>query len=50
MAESNPRRKIAVIIATDIVDYSTKMEENEVQTLKNFKACRNIIDGLVKFQ
>ena len=47
MAESSPRRKIAVILATDVVGYSTKMEENEVQTLKNLKACRNIIDGLV---
>ena len=24
------------------------MEENEDQTLKNFKICRSIIDGLVK--
>jgi len=47
MAESSPRRKIAVILATDVVGYSTKMEENEDQTLKNLKACRNIIDGLV---
>ena len=48
MAESSPRRKIAVILATDVVGYSTKMEENEDQTLKNLKACRNIIDGLVE--
>ena len=47
MAESSPRRKIAVILATDVVGYSVKMEENEVQTLKNLKACRNIIYGLV---
>jgi adenylate cyclase len=47
MAESSPRRKIAVILATDVVGYSTKMEENEDQTLKNLKVCRNIIDGLV---
>ena len=47
MAESSPRRKLAVILATDVVGYSNKMEENEVQTLKNLKACRNIIDGLV---
>ena len=33
MAESSPRRKIAVILATDVVGYSTKMEENEEQTL-----------------
>jgi len=48
MAESSPRRKLAVILATDVVGYSTKMEENEDQTLKNLKACRNIIDGLVE--
>jgi len=47
MAESSPRRKLAVILATDVVGYSTKMEENEDQTLKNLKACRNIIDLLV---
>ena len=48
MAESSTRRKIAVILATDVVGYSTKMEENEEQTLKNLKVCRNIIDGLVE--
>ena len=48
MAESSPRRKIAVILATDVVGYSAKMEENEGQTLKNLKVCRNIIDGLVE--
>jgi len=48
MAESRPRRKIAVILATDVVGYSTKMEENENQTLKNLKVCRSIIDGLVE--
>jgi len=48
MAESSPRRKLAVILATDVVGYSTKMEENEDQTLKNLKVCRNIIDGLVE--
>ena len=48
MAESSPRRKLAVILATDVVGYSTKMEENEDQTLKNLKVCRSIIDGLVE--
>ena len=47
MAESSSRRKIAVIFATDVVGYSTKMEENEDQTLKNLKVCRNIIEGIV---
>ena len=48
MAESSPRRKLAVILATDVVGYSTKMEENEDQTLKNLKVCQSIIDGLVE--
>jgi len=48
MAESSPRRKLAVILATDVVGYSTKMEENEDQTIKNLKVCRSIIDGLVE--
>ena len=48
MAESSPRRKLAVILATDVVGYSTKMEENEDQTLNNFMVYRSIIDGLVE--
>ena len=48
MAESSPRRKLAVILATDVVGYSTKMEENEDQTLNNLMVCRSIIDGLVE--
>ena len=48
MIESSSRRKIAVIIAKDDLSYIMKMEENEDQTLKNLKVCRNIIDGFVK--
>ena len=48
MAETKTERKVTVILATDVVGYSTKMEENEDQTLKNLKACRSIIDGLVE--
>ena len=48
MAESSPRRKLAVILATDVVGYSTKMEEDEDQTLNNLMVCRSIIDGLEK--
>ena len=47
MAETKSERKVAVILATDVVGYSSMMEENEDQTLKNLKACRNIIEGLV---
>ena len=47
MAETKTERKVTVILATDIVGYSVKMEENEEQTLKNLKFCRNIVEGLV---
>ena len=48
MAETKTERKVAVILATDVVGYSVKMEENEDQTLKNLKVSRGIIEGLVK--
>ena len=48
MAETRTERKVTVILAADVVGYSTMMEENEDQTLKNLKACRNIIEGFVK--
>ncbi|MGE4635063.1 MAG: adenylate/guanylate cyclase domain-containing protein [Arenicellales bacterium] len=47
MAETKSERKVTVILATDVVGYSSMMEENEDQTLKNLKACRNIIEGLI---
>ena len=47
MAETKTERKVAVILATDVVRYIGIMEENEEQTLKNLKACRRIIEGLV---
>jgi TolB-like protein/class 3 adenylate cyclase len=47
MAETKTERKVTVILAADVVGYSTKMEENEEQTLKNLKVCRNIVEGLV---
>ena len=46
MSSQNIERKIAVIFATDVVGYSTSMEANEVQTLKNLKACKKILDDL----
>ena len=39
-------RKIAVIFATDVVGFSTSMEFDEDQTLKNFRACKNILEDL----
>ena len=47
MVDPSPRRKLAVILVTDVVGYSSMMEENEDQTLKNLKASRSIIEGLV---
>ena len=43
MTSENINRKIAVIFATDVVGYSTSMEVNEVQTLKNLRACKKIL-------
>ena len=47
MVEENSDRKIAVIFATDVVGYSKAIENNETQTLKNLKECRNILDNLI---
>ena len=47
MSEERVQRKVTVILAADVVGYSTKMEGNEEQTLKNLKSCRAIIDGLI---
>ena len=46
MKENEFNRKIAVIFATDVVGYSTAMEENEVQTLNNLRTCRKILEDL----
>ena len=47
MIEENSDRKIAVIFATDVVGYSKAIDNNETQTLKNLKECRNILDNLI---
>ena len=47
MSEERALRKVTVILAADVVGYSTMMETNEEQTLKNLKACREIIDSLI---
>ena len=44
MSETKPRRKLAAILAADVVNFSMMMGENEDRTLKNLKACRTIID------
>ena len=47
MSEDKVERKVAVILATDVVGYSTKIEQNETQTLQTLKACREIIQELI---
>ena len=44
MDENKPRRKLAAILAADVVGFSKMMGENEDRTLKNLKACRTITD------
>jgi len=46
MSEEEIERKIAVIFATDVVGYSDTMEQDEIQTIKNLKACQKILDEL----
>ena len=44
MSDSKPRRKLAAILAADVVGFSEMMGENEDRTLKNLKACRTLTD------
>ena len=44
MTDSKPRRKLAAILAADVVGFSRMMGENEDRTLNNLKACRSITD------
>ena len=48
MAESKPRRKLAAILAADVVGFSKKMGENEERTLSNLKSCRSITDESIE--
>jgi len=48
MSEAKAERKVTVILATDVVGYSTKMEQDENQTLKSLAACRSIVDSLIE--
>ena len=41
------RRKLAAILAADVVGYSKKMGESEERTLRNLKLCRAITDGYI---
>ena len=44
MSENRPRRKLAAILAADVVGFSKMMGENEDQTLKNLKSGRPLTD------
>ena len=48
MSEIKTERKVTVILAADVVGYSTMMESNEEQTIKNLTACRTIVDSLIE--
>ncbi|MEQ8356087.1 MAG: adenylate/guanylate cyclase domain-containing protein [Kiloniellaceae bacterium] len=47
MAEERVPRRLAVILAADVVGYSRLMDVDEEATLRTLKAHRRIIDGLV---
>ena len=48
MADYGPRRKLAAILAADVVGFSKLMGENEDRTLRNLKACRSLTDEAIK--
>jgi len=47
MTDPKPRRKLAAILAADVVKFSAMMGENEDRTLKNLKACRALTDECI---
>ena len=46
--DRRPKRKLAAILAADVVGFSKMMGENEDRTLRNLKACREITDGAIR--
>ena len=48
MTDNKPRRKLAAILAADVVGFSKKMGEDENRTLRNLKACRTITDESIE--
>ena len=44
MSDNKPRRKLAAILAADVVGFSKMMSKNEDRTLQNLKACRALTD------
>ena len=45
--DNKVKRRLTTIMASDCVDYSKHMDENEEKTLFNLKACRSIIDPVI---
>ena len=48
MSQKEIDRKVAIILATDVVNYSKHMEKNEAETVKNLRACESILKKLIK--
>ena len=48
MANREIDRKVAIILATDVVNYSKHMETNESETVKNLRACELILQRVIK--
>ena len=48
MSSKEIDRKIAVIFATDVVGYSKLMENDEDQTIKTIRSCKEILETLFK--
>ena len=44
---NNSNRKLATILATDCVNFSKHMQEDEEKTLRNLNECRKIIDKII---
>ena len=44
---SEIKRKLATILATDCVEFSKHMQENEEKTLESLNSCREIIDPII---
>ena len=47
MSDEEIERKIAVILATDVVGYSKHIEIDESGTIKNLRACEKLLIGLL---
>ena len=48
MTKKEIDRKVAIILATDVVNYSKHMEANESETVKNLRACELILQKAIK--